>query len=220
LVRGLWKGFEVADPIPTETLVPVGFNLVAPPGWDKIDLRDESANDAILRIVDKSIEQLPEDLPRDDVSKLRMELFKRLKKTARKAAKANGLLLYFPVERVRSTLPPASFVVSQTAGTGVGDQSKEVLGALAAGHGNSEPIDIDGSQGTRIERVVPPLDDSEVHFASRRVEYVLPLPGSPLPRWLTVTFSTVGDGNPDSEFTAALVDLFDAVMTTFRWSYS
>jgi hypothetical protein len=191
-----------------EPLAPIGFNLITPPGWDKIDLRDESMSDSILRIVDNSISQLPDDLPKDDVSKLRMELFKRLKKAARKAAKANGLLLYLPVQRVRSTLAPASFVVSQASGEGVGIESNEVLGALAAGRGNSETVD------------VPPADDSESSLSSRRIEYVLPLPGSPLPRWLTVTFSTVGDGNPDSDFTSALVDLFDAVMTTFRWSYA
>ncbi|MFF7310284.1 hypothetical protein [Streptomyces sp. NPDC008137] len=200
-------------------LVPMGFNLIAPPGWDKIDLRDESMNDTILRIVDNSIGNLPSDLPKDDISKLRMEMFKRLKKAARKAARANGLLLYLPVERVRSTLAPASFVISQVAGKGVSLQSNEVLSMVASNRGSSESVDIDGSHGTRLERVVPPLDDSEMNFPSRRIEYVLPLPGSSLPRWLTVTFSTVGDGNPDSEFTSALVDLFDAVMTTFRWSY-
>ncbi|MEU3891027.1 hypothetical protein [Streptomyces sp. NPDC029041] len=177
-------------------------------------------SDSILRVVDNSIGQLPDDLPKDDVSKLRMELFRRLKKAARKAAKANGLLLYLPVQRVRSTLAPASFVISQVSGEGIGIQSNEVLGALAADRGNSEPVDVDGSQGTRIERVVPPAEDAEGSFSSRRIEYVLPLPDSPLPRWLTVTFSTVGDGDPDSDFTSALVDLFDAVMTTFRWSYA
>ncbi|MET9758696.1 hypothetical protein ABZ016_06515 [Streptomyces sp. NPDC006372] len=210
----------MAEHSPMDPIVPVGFNLIAPPGWDRIDLRDDSMNDSILRIVDNSINQLPGDLPKDDVSKLRMELFKRLKKAVRKAAKANGLLLYLPVQRVRSTLAPASFVVSQVSGAGVGIQPNDVLGALAAGRGSSEPVDVDGSQGTRIERVVPPSDDSEGSFSSRRIEYVLPLPASSLPRWLTVTFSTVGDGDPDSEFTSALVDLFDAVMTTFRWSYA
>ncbi|TPQ22077.1 hypothetical protein [Streptomyces sporangiiformans] len=204
-----------------ESPIPVGFHLVLPPGWGKINLREESINDSILALVDRSINQLPDDIPKDDISKVRMELFKQLKKAARKAEKANGLLLYLPVERIRSTVVPASFVVSEpTDGTGAGIQSDQVLGSLAAGRGNSEPVEIDGSSGIRMERVVPPPEDSETDFASRRVEYVLSMPASPLPRWLAITFSTVGDGNPDSEFSSALVDLFDAVMMTFRWSYT
>lgn len=200
--------------------VPVGFNLVLPPGWDKIDLHEESMNDSILTVVDRSINQLPEDLPKDDVSKVRMELFKQLRKAARKAAKANGLILYLPVERVRNTVLPASFVVSESIPfTGAGIDAGQVLGMLAAESESSEVVDVDGSPGTRMERIVPPPDNSEMTLASRRVEYVLPLPGSTSPRWLAVTFSTVGDGNPRSEYSSALVDLFDAVMMTFRWSY-
>ncbi|MEU5596991.1 hypothetical protein [Streptomyces sp. NPDC020298] len=200
---------------------PVGYNLVPPPGWDRIPLQSESMNDTILRIIDRSIANLPQDLPKDDVSKARMELFKQLKKAARQAAKNDGLMLYLPVERIHGTYIPASFVVSEPlTGSGIGVESGEVLGLLAAGRGDSESVDLDGTEAMRIERIVPPPPDSEVPHASRRVEYVLPVPGGPIPRWLTITFSTVGDGNPDSEFSAALVDLFDAVMTTFRWSYA
>lgn len=199
---------------------PVGYNLVPPPGWDRIPLQSESMNDTILRIIDRSIANLPQDLPKDDVSKARMELFKQLKKAARQAAKNNGLMLYLPVERIHGTYIPASFVVSEPlTGSGIGVDPGEVLGLLAAGRGDSESVDLDGTEAMRMERVVPPPPDSEVPHSSRRVEYVLPVPGSPVPRWLTIAFSTVGDGNPDSEFSAALVDLFDAVMTTFRWSY-
>ncbi|MFF4401407.1 hypothetical protein [Streptomyces sp. NPDC001480] len=76
---------------------PVGYNLVPPPGWDRIPLQSESMNDTILRIIDRSIANLPQDLPKDDVSKARMELFKQLKKAARQTAKNDGLMLYLPV---------------------------------------------------------------------------------------------------------------------------
>jgi hypothetical protein len=51
---------------------------------------------------------------------------------------------------------------------------------------------------------------------SRRVDYVLPVPGQP-GRWLIVTFATPGDGDPDGEFAGLLVNLFDSIMLTFRW---
>lgn len=202
------------------SLVPVGFNLVLPPGWGKIDLHEKVVNDSVLALVDRSIDQLAEDLPRDDVSKVRMELFKQLRKAARKASRANGMMLYLPVDRVHGSVVPASFVVSEPiSAVGAGFQSDQILGMLAAERGQSEAVTLDGSSGIRFERTVPSPENSDIKFASRRVEYVLPLPGSPLPRWLAFTFSTVGDGNPDSEYSAALVDLFDAVMMTFRWSY-
>ncbi|QER84908.1 hypothetical protein [Streptomyces tendae] len=204
----------------TRSPVPTGFNLVLPPGWGKVDLHEEVVNESILTLVDRSIDQLPKDLPRDDVSKVRMELFKQLRKAARKASRANGMVLYLPVERVRGSVVPASFVVSEPINaTGAGFHSNQVVNGVAAERGESETVTVDGSTATRIERIVPPPERSEIEFSSRRVEYILPLPGSPFPRWLAVTFSTVGDGKPDSEYSSALVDLFDAVMMTFRWSY-
>ncbi|MGA5120195.1 hypothetical protein [Streptomyces pseudogriseolus] len=177
-------------------------------------------NDSILALVDRSVDELPEELPRDDVSKVRMELFKQLRKAARKASKANGMMLYLPVERVHGSVVPASFVVSEPiSATGAGFLSEQVFTGVAAGRGESETVTVDGATATRIERVVPPPEGSEMQFPSRRVEYMLPVPGSPFPRWLAIAFSTVGDGKPNSEYSSALVDLFDAVMMTFRWSY-
>ena len=39
-------------------------------------------------------------------------------------------------------------------------------------------------------------------------------------RWVTVGFSTLADGDPKGAFADVLVELFDAVMTTFRWTRS
>ena len=55
-----------------------------------------------------------------------------------------------------------------------------------------------------------------VEYASRRVDYVLPVP-TDLDRWVVVSFSTLGAGDPTDEFAQLLVELFDAIMTTFRW---
>jgi hypothetical protein len=32
-------------------------------------------------------------------------------------------------------------------------------------------------------------------------------------------FSTLGSGDPDGEYAKILVELFDAMMSTFRWSW-
>jgi hypothetical protein len=34
-----------------------------------------------------------------------------------------------------------------------------------------------------------------------------------------VVFSTVGDGDPAGQFAGILVELFDAIMSTFRWTW-
>jgi hypothetical protein len=54
--------------------------------------------------------------------------------------------------------------------------------------------------------------------ASRRVDYVLPVPADRA-RWLAVSHSTAVDGDPAGPYAQALTDLFDALMTTFRWAY-
>lgn len=47
----------------------------------------------------------------------------------------------------------------------------------------------------------------------------LPVPNDP-GRWMTVVYSTVGAGRPDDELSDLFVALFDAMMSTFRWSRS
>ncbi len=51
----------------------------------------------------------------------------------------------------------------------------------------------------------------------RKVEYLTPMPGDPR-CWVMVTFTSLGDGTMDSEFTDLTVALFDAIMSTWRWA--
>lgn len=37
-------------------------------------------------------------------------------------------------------------------------------------------------------------------------------------RWLIAAFSTLGDGDPGGEHAKILVELFDAIMSTFHWT--
>jgi hypothetical protein len=199
---------------------PVGYTLIPPPGWDLIPLRN-GADEAVKRIVDGAVAQLPEDIPKDDVIKARLELIKQLGKAVKQARKADGLTLYLPVERIHGTHIAASFVVSEVlSGPGGSVGTDEIVSRLLADATNSEPIAVDGSDGIRVDKITPPDPDRDVEFPSRRIDYVLPVPRSGAPQWVTVCFSTIADGDPKSEFAEVLVELFDAVMTTFRWSYA
>lgn len=60
--------------------------------------------------------------------------------------------------------------------------------------------------------------DAEVdaNLSGRRVDYRTAVPSDER-RWIVVAFSTPGDGDPNSGITALLVELFAAIMSTWRW---
>jgi hypothetical protein len=35
---------------------------------------------------------------------------------------------------------------------------------------------------------------------------------------MVITFSTLGDGDPSGQYAGLLAELFDAIMSTFRWT--
>lgn len=198
------------------TAPPVGYTLVMPPGWARIPLR-EGTDEAIRQIADDAVARLPQDFPRDKASTVRMELIKRLRTSARDSRSNAGLDMYLPVEEMHGVTVAASFVVSEISFDSVTELDPAMVAArLVAGSDDSEPVSVAETVGVRAERVVNASPRRQVDFASRRVDYVLPVPEDPQ-RWVTVSFSTLADGDPRSEFADLLVSLFDAVMTTFRW---
>lgn len=197
--------------------VTTGYTVVLPPAWRRIPVRRGTDN-AIKEIVDEIFSRLPKDVPRDRVTPYRMELGRQLTDAARRARQQGGTELYLPVELERGTLITASFVVSEGS---VGSPSEDLdpaqvvsfMAADAGGH----PVAIDGAMGMRTERVAPPDPDNGIDYGSRRVDYVLSVPGDAR-RWLLVAFSALGAGDPDDKFAKLLVELFDAIMSTFRWT--
>lgn len=184
-----------------------------PPNWSRIPLRD-GTDEAILRIVDEAVADLPDDLPRDRIPEVRLELVRRLRKAAADARKSGGLDLYLPVQQMRGVTIAASFVVSEVT-LAAGADPALVLARLLADAEQSQSAAVDGSVGYRNERVARASGDEGGEYASRRVDYVLAVPEDDT-RWVTVGFSTLADGDPKGAFADVLVELFDAVMTTFR----
>ncbi|MFC8661606.1 hypothetical protein [Streptomyces sp. NPDC057199] len=201
--------------------VPNGFNIVPPPGWDTIPLQG-GTRDAIERIVRKSVSQLPAGFPKDDIPKARLQLTKELKRTVRQARNSDGLTLYLPVERMHGMIIPASFVASEplAAPTGKNIEAQAVLIDLARDAEDASLRQLDGTAAVRTLQKLPADPDKGVEVPSWRVQYTVPIPDSAPAQWLTFSFSTLVAPNMDIEFTETLVELFDAVMTTFRWSYA
>ena len=76
---------------------------------------------------------------------------------------------------------------------------------------------VDGVTGARSERSAGPDPDQGIEYGSRRVDYMVPMPGAD-GRWLLLAFSTLGAGDPGDQVARMLVQLFDAMMSTFRWA--
>ncbi|MGP3922652.1 hypothetical protein [Streptomyces sp. 8N616] len=206
-----------SDSAPPETAETAsnGYSLVLPPGWVRIPLR-KGTEDAIREVVKRAFVRAPEDVPRDELAKLRVQLESRLRETAAHAAENSGLDLYLPTAPRGGVGITGSFVVSEMQIRG-GDslEADDVARELAAGS-TAQKVTVDGQPGARTGRVVPADERRGVPYASRHVDYVLPVPGSS-GRWLTVAYSTPADGDAAGEFADLLVELFDAIMSTFDW---
>ncbi|QEU92577.1 hypothetical protein [Streptomyces kanamyceticus] len=195
-----------------------GYTLVIPPGWTRIPLK-EGTQDAVKKIVDDAADRLSPDLPRDKVADARLELYRRLNASVKEARQRDGVDLYLPVEPMHGLLIAASIIVTkpETAQRD-GVTRHDVLTQLLAGATDSEPAEVDGAAAVRKARTVPADPAKGVEAPSRHVDYVVQVPSNGADSgWLVVSFSTLGDGDPEGDFTEILVELFDAVMTTFRW---
>lgn len=190
---------------------PNSYTLVLPPGWIRVSL-GASVDAAVKDIADRMFARLP----RDAYPQRRREMEDMLRDMVRQARATNGIDLYLPVEEMHEVSVPASFVVG---GAALPDQLDDLdtlglLGTLAA---DGRLVDVDGASGVRTERIRPAAPDQGAGSpASRRVDYVFPIPGDTR-RWLAVAFSTPGAGDPTDQVADVLVELFDAMMSTFEW---
>ncbi len=206
---------ESATPEPPDHAtvpVPSGYTLVLPPGWSRIPLR-QGTEQAITRILDRTFA----GLPRDRVASVRHDLKLRLRDLAGRARESCGLDLYLPTERMHGVTATASFVVAEMSLVSAGQADPALLAArLVTTSEHATAVHLDGTTGTRTEQVAAADVEQGAEYASRRIDYVLPVPADP-DRWVVVSFSTVGAGDPTDDFAQLLAELFDAIMTTFRW---
>ncbi len=195
-----------------------GYAIVVPPGWVNIPLRDGTA-DAVRAIAKRLFSEASDELPRDDIATYRAQLEGRLNELARQAARNSGIDLYLPTTPRGDVAIPASIVVSDLQLRG-GDalNPEDVTRELTEG-ADSQRVTIDAVEGVRDEQVTPASPERGVPDASRVVKYLLPVPGV-VGHWLAITFSTPADGDPQGEFADLLVELFDAIMSTFTWTAS
>ena len=208
---------------PRDAGTTAGYSLVLPPGWLQIPL-DGNAGPLLRRLLDRALADMPPDVPPDTVATLRRKLQGQLSGTLTSARRSGGTELYLPTERMGGVLVPASFVVAEVrpdepTDTSRGDLVGRVLARLLAGDDGARLLDVDGASTLRTEARTDreEVGATGVHAASRRIGYLLAVPGAP-GRWLAVSCSVLEAEDDTDDLAGLLVELFDAVMTTFRWS--
>ncbi|NEC88644.1 hypothetical protein G3I71_23160 [Streptomyces sp. SID12501] len=214
---------------------PTGYGFLLPEDWVQIPLRQADAEVAVRSLVASAFARVPADVPRDKLTPLRLELERRLRAAVAEARRADALEMYLPVKLTGAVNLGASFTVSNArlptrsgpdgASSEVSDPAEIAVQLLSAdGTGSASEMDlssgeVDGALAVRRERVVPAAPERGAELGSRRVEYLVAIPGDP-GQWLVAAFSTIGAGNPRDDLADAMVEWFDALMTTFRWSWT
>lgn len=179
--------------------------------------------EAMERIVRKSVAQLPAGFPKDDIPKARLKLTQEMRKVVRRASAKGGMTLYLPTERLHGVALPVSILASEPIEiprVRPNSGPEAVLAALASVTPGAETRELDDTAALRAERDVPADSAQGVDVAHRRVEYFVPVPDSIPDQYLTFSFSALIAPGSDPAFYDTLVELFDAVMGTFRWAYS
>ncbi|WP_432119109.1 hypothetical protein [Streptomyces sp. bgisy032] len=215
---------------PFEGTAPRGYELVLPPGWVRIPLR-QGTKEALEKVLFSHMGQVPEGIPRDDAMRFRLDMRRQLEKQARAARRNGGLDLYLPVLPRGGIFLMASFIVAEMPiGPDHAVPPQAVIAQLANEEvrgGTAAKVEVAGAPALRRayrstsdeeSRSSTPEALQQATLPTRRVEYVLPVVNAP-GHWISINFSTPGDGDPDSEFTGVLVELFDAVVGTFKWSF-
>lgn len=207
-----------------------GYALVLPPAWRRIPVR-HGTRPAIRGVVDEVLRRAYADVPRDSLTPHRIDLERRLTDLAKQARSAGGVDLYLPIEYTHGVTITASFVVSQVtlpepppdvadpAEPAAAEQADTArfVGYLTSADGDAAPAEVAGGPAARKESVAAADPAQQIPYGSRRVDYMVPVPGQPR-GMVIVAFSTIGDGDPEGDFAKLLVELFDAIMMTFRWA--
>nr|WP_127892108.1 hypothetical protein [Streptomyces sp. S10(2018)] len=211
-----------------ETMAATGYRLLLPSQWAQIPLR-QGTEEAVERILHEAYARIPADAPPDKIGPYKRELARRFRKAVAGAQERNALDLYLPVKPVgdEEFNLGASILVTETVlpvrdpegpRTPPSEIAVQLLTDNGAEGGDLSSGEVDGALAVRREHVAAAAPDRGATAGSRRVEYMVSVPGDPN-RWFIAAFSTVGGGDPRDELADALVEWFDAVMATFRWRH-
>jgi hypothetical protein len=200
----------------------LAYSILLPQPWVCVPV-DGDVDTELARLVEAPLGNLPAAVDPDQRRQLQGELSARLGRALADARGSGAIDLYLPSQARHGLLASASFVVAEIspplwpiAQITAQSYAPLVMAELCSQAG-ADTVRTADAVWVRTERIEPPGD--EVDVMSVVVTYLSPMPGE-AESWVAVSFSTFGDGNPDSEPTRLVVDLFDAIMSTWEWSDS
>jgi hypothetical protein len=196
------------------------YSIVDIPGWEQLRLGPDDAAGLRRRIDELAHQSVPEDVPRDRATPFRGEVRRHLLRLVDEAREAGAALICLPTTRMGGIAVPASYTVTEWVDPQPnGAPPEDVIAALVEqSDGVASTVTVDGQPAIREEGVESPAPDADelVVRSARRVTYTIADPAD-AHVWVLITFSTLGDGDPDGQLAHVLVELFDAHVGTLRW---
>lgn len=195
------------------------YQLVLPTPWEHIPVgagRDER----IEQIVAAAIARQPSTAPPDQVAQGRIRMTEMLRRQLRECEPNGGLDYYLPTDVIHGVQLNSSFIVSEVIPDASAPEglTGKILASLASQERGGRPVTAGDTVWVRMDEVTARPADQTISedVGARRIDYMTALPSDER-RWIIVSFTTFGDGDPRSEFSDLMVELFDAIMSTWRW---
>ncbi|MFD7024557.1 hypothetical protein [Promicromonospora sukumoe] len=198
---------ELTAGSPTDT-----WAFLLPPGWARFPTGAPRAKE-----LDAAVAEVVARTPSGDDA---------LRNALRAAFADAGIgAVYLPTAPVAGMAVPASITESELFGE-TGRSAAEVAARVLGGPSGTDgpvgvtgPVDLDGRPGARVVRTRHDVhrEGGRPVSSTREVTYVVSRDEA-AGDWLVLSFSTRWDSPGTERLAATLVEFFDAVMATFRWT--
>jgi hypothetical protein len=195
----------------------IDFNLIIPDGWEHIPTTPGLARvreRAINAIVRKA---LPDTLPRDKAGPWRRMLRRDLTEATDEAERQGARGLVLPVREMHGMRMPGSLLLTVIEDSADPQDPQQVLSEIVADAGpDGMLLEVGGCPAARVCKVID-SDQIKRKAPSVRVNYLVSAPDVP-GVWGVLTFTVLSDGDVDADPVQAIVLMFDAVVSTLRWT--
>lgn len=183
---------------------PRDFRILLPPGWVRISIRDDSQA-TVVALAESRARTAP---PRER-ARVRSALVTVLGRAVSQAREAGGIDVLVSVDSVEGVPVPASRVVSHVEPDG-GDDLAEVAEQLDGPAAEVSVVDIAAGRAVRRQSTRWAEQDG-VSVVLSELAFWVPVPGRT--GRLVLTFAT-----PSAELAPVLLQLFDAMGASLRWT--
>lgn len=181
------------------------YELSVPAGWWLVDLQPAQRRaQHVAALVQRQWRGV------DDAPHLKAEARDHLQQQADEAAALGGVQLFLSVDAVEGVPLGASLLVTRAAMSTPAELGELVEQARAGGRA-VEQVVLPGGRALRSLWREPPGPDDPAGLATTCVDWHVPVPGEPAV--LLLQFRT-----PLEPLAEVLVELFDAVAATLRWT--